>query len=100
MTNEEAIKELELLNRCFRRDSDLTRALEMAMNALKKHQTDDAGKKKITIEEALDAWQRIRNMYENGDVSYVVLLNPQLIDVAIEALKNQPAERKDNGRTD
>lgn len=100
MTNEEAIKEIELLNRCFRRDSDLARALKMATEVLKKQQTDDAGKKTITIEDALDAWQRIRNMYENGDVSYVVLLNPQLIDVAIEALKNQAAERKDNGRTD
>lgn len=96
MTNEEAIKEIELLNRCFRRDSDLSRALKMAMEVLKKQRTDDAEQKeKITIEEALEAWQRIRNMYENGDVSYVVLLNPQLIDVAIEALKNQAAERKE-----
>ena len=96
MTNEEAIKEIELLNRCFRRDSDLTRALEMAMEVLKKHQTDDAERKEeITIEAALEAWQRIRNMFKNGDASYVVLLNPRLIDAAIEALKKQAAERKE-----
>ena len=96
MTNEEAIKEIELLNRCFRRDSDLTRALEMAMEVLKKQQTDDAERKeKITIEGALEAWQNIRNMFKKGEASYVVLLNPQLIDVAIEALKNQTAERKE-----
>lgn len=95
MTNEEAIKELELLNRCFRRDSDLTRALEMAMEALKKQQTDDAERKEeITIEAALEAWQRIRNMFKNCDASYVVLLNPQLIDVAIDALKKQTEETK------
>lgn len=96
MTNEEAIKEIELLNRCFRRDSDLARALEMAMEVLKKQRTDDAERKEeITIEAALDAWRRIRNMFKNGDASYVVLLNPQLIDVAIEALKNQTADWKE-----
>ena len=49
----------------------------------------------MTNEEALEAWQRIRNMFNNGDASYVVLLNPQLIDVAIDALKKQAAERKE-----
>ena len=49
----------------------------------------------MTNEDALEAWQRIRNMFKTGEVYYVVLLNPQLIDVAIEALKNQTAERKE-----
>lgn len=49
----------------------------------------------MTKEDALKALQNIRNMLKNGDASYVVLLNPQLIDVAIEALKKQAAERKE-----
>lgn len=43
----------------------------------------------MTKEDALNALQKIRNMFKKGEASYVVLLNPQLIDVAIEALKNQ-----------
>ena len=43
----------------------------------------------MTKEDALKALQNIRNMFKKGEASYVVLLNPQLIDVAIEALKNQ-----------
>lgn len=54
----------------------------------------------MTKEDALNALQNIRNMFKKGEATHVVLLNPQLIDVAIEALKNQTAERKDNGRTD
>ncbi len=52
-------------------------------------------KEKITIEDALEAWQRIRNMFKKGEAYYVVLLNPRLIDAAIEALKNQTAEGKE-----
>lgn len=95
MTNERAILVLDVLN-AFIHDKERSEALSMAINALEKQQTDDAERKeKITIEEALEAWQRIRNMFKNGDASYVVLLNPQLIDVAIEALKNQAEERKE-----
>lgn len=56
---------------------------------------DAERKEKITTEAALDAWQRIRNMFKNGDASYVVLLNPRLIDAAIDALKKQTEEAKE-----
>lgn len=95
MTNERAILVLDVL-KAFIHDHERSEALSMAINALKKHQTDDAERKEeITIEAALEAWQRIRNMFKNGDASYVVLLNPRLIDAAIEALKNQTAEGKE-----
>lgn len=95
MTNERAILVLDVLN-AFIHDHERSEALSMAINALKKQQTDDAERKEeITTEAALEAWQRIRNMYENCDASYVVLLNPRLIDAAIEALKKQAAEREE-----
>lgn len=49
----------------------------------------------MTKEDALNALQNIRNMFKKGEASYVVLLNPRLIDAAIEALKNQTAEGKE-----
>ena len=57
----------------------------------------------MTNEDALNALQNIRNMFKKGEAYYVVLLNPRIVDCAIDALENQlkkDAERKDNGRTD